>query len=73
MIDSQRLVSRDAAALVESSGPDRAAMWRTRETTYAHLGHETRDLGGRLGNGGPAAGHGCDSCEPQSNDSRQPT
>lgn len=58
VLESQRLVSGEAAALVESSDPDRAATWRTREATYAQLVHETRDLGGQLGNGGPAAGQG---------------
>jgi hypothetical protein len=58
VLDSQRLVTGNAATLVESTAPELAAKWRTREATYLRLVRGTRDLGGMLGNGGPAAGQG---------------
>jgi hypothetical protein len=58
VLDSQRIVSRAAAGLVEPSDPKRTAKWRVRESTYQRLIHETRDLGGELGNGGLSAGQG---------------
>lgn len=56
ILDSQRIVSRDAAALTESTRPDVAAMWKARAGIYLRLVRATRDLGGMLGDGGPAAG-----------------
>lgn len=56
ILDSQRIVSRDAAALAEAPRPAFVAEWEARATTYLRLIRATRDLGGMLGNGGPAAG-----------------
>lgn len=58
VLDSQRIVSRTAATLIEPTEPLLTAKWRAREATYGQLVHETRDLGGMLGRGGPAAGQG---------------
>jgi hypothetical protein len=58
VLDSQRIVSRAASGLTEPNDPQRAAKWRVRESTYHRLIHETRDLGGELGNGRLAAGQG---------------
>ena len=58
VLDSQRLVAGSAATLVDTTVPQLAAKWRTREATYLRLMRETRDLGGMIGNGGPAAGQG---------------
>lgn len=38
--------------------PALAARWERRGEVYGRLVHETRDLGGMVGNGGPAAGQG---------------
>lgn len=58
ILDSQRIVSRDAAVLLSGSQPDLAEAWRARAGTYLRLIRATRDIGGMLGNGGPAAGQG---------------
>ncbi|CUR58163.1 conserved hypothetical protein [metagenome] len=58
VLDSQRIVSRTAATLIEQTEPPLSAKWRARETTYGQLVHQTRDLGGMLGQGGHAAGQG---------------
>lgn len=58
ILDSQRIVSRDAAVLVSGSHPDLAEAWKARAGTYLRLIRATRDIGGMLGNGGPAAGQG---------------
>lgn len=58
ILDSQRIVSRDAAVLVSRSHPDLAENWKARAGTYLRLIRATRDIGGMLGNGGPAAGQG---------------
>jgi len=58
VLDSQRIVSRTAATLIEPTEPPLTARWRGREVTYGQLVNETRDLGGMLGHGGPAAGQG---------------
>lgn len=52
VLDSQRIVSRDATAL----DPSAAADWSRRASTYLRLIHATNDIGGMVGNGGPAAG-----------------
>lgn len=58
IIDSQRIVGREAAIRIGTAEPELAYRWRTRSGTYSRLVTETRDLGGVLGNGGLAAGHG---------------
>lgn len=56
ILDSQRIVARDAATLVARQDPALARIWRKRASTFLHLIHATRDFGGMVGNGGPAAG-----------------
>lgn len=56
ILDSQRIVSRDSATLASASAPDLAADWRTRASTYLRLIRATHDIGGMVGDGGPAAG-----------------
>ncbi len=56
ILDSQRIVARDAATLVAHQDPELARVWRKRASTLLHLIHATRDFGGMVGNGGPAAG-----------------
>lgn len=52
VLDSQRIVSRDAATF-----DTRAAMdWSRRASTYLRVIRATNDVGGMVGNGGPAAG-----------------
>lgn len=58
ILDSQRIVSRDAALLANATHPDLAAAWKARAGTYLRLIRATRDIGGMLGDGGPATGHG---------------
>jgi len=58
IIDSQRIVSLDAARRLSDSNPELAARWERRAETYGRLVHQTRDVGGLYGNGGPAAGQG---------------
>ena len=52
ILDSQRIVSRDAATLDPRASSD----WTDRSSTYLRLIHATNDIGGMVGNGGPAAG-----------------
>ncbi|MFT3871461.1 MAG: hypothetical protein QM714_02265 [Nocardioides sp.] len=58
VLDSQRIVSRETAHGLQPFDPTLAARWERRAETYGRLVHETRDLGGMVGNGGPAAGQG---------------
>lgn len=57
VMDSQRVVSHEAAARISDIEPDLAAKWTARKEVYVKLVGETRDLGGLLGRG-EAAGHG---------------
>jgi hypothetical protein len=52
VLDAQRIVSRDAATL----DPSASVGWSRRASTYLRLIHATHDIGGIVGNGGPAAG-----------------
>jgi hypothetical protein len=52
VLDAQRIVSRDAVTV----DPRSAADWAQRASTYLRLIHATHDIGGMVGNGGPAAG-----------------
>jgi len=52
VLDSQRIVSRDAATF----DPLAAMAWTRRASTYLRLIHATNDIGGTVGNGGSAAG-----------------
>ena len=58
VIDSQRIVSLETAQRVAGSDRPQAARWERRAETYEQLVHQTRDLGGLYGKGGPAAGQG---------------
>jgi len=58
VLDSQRIVSLEAARRLNDSHPEIAAHWRERSETYGRLVHQTRDVGGPYGNGGLAAGQG---------------
>ena len=55
VLDSQRIVAHETAARVGATAPALAARWETRAETYQALIHETRNVRGTLGNGGPAA------------------
>jgi len=57
VMDSQRVVSHEAAARITDAEPDLVAKWTARRETYVKLVGETRDLGGILGKAN-AAGHG---------------
>jgi hypothetical protein len=52
VLDSQRIVSRDAATFDPLAAPD----WSRRASTYLRLIRATNDIGGTVGDGGPAAG-----------------
>jgi hypothetical protein len=52
VLDSQRIVSRDAAHI----DPDASTGWSRRASTYLKLIQATHDIGGMIGNGGAAAG-----------------
>ena len=58
VLDSQRIVSLETAARLTGSDDPQAARWERRTETYERLVHQTRDLGGLYGKGGPAAGQG---------------
>ena len=58
VMDSQRIVSLEAARRLSDSNPELAARWERRAETYGRLVHQTRDVGGLYGKGGLAAGQG---------------
>lgn len=58
VMDSQRIVSLEAAGRLTDSSPELAARWQRRAETYGRLVHQTRDVGGLYGKGGLAAGQG---------------
>ena len=55
VLDSQRIVSHEAAGKVGAIAPLLMEKWEARTETFKTLIHETRNVRGRLGNGGPAA------------------
>jgi len=55
VLDSQRIVSQEAATRVRSNNPGLGGAWEARAETYKVLIHETRNVRGQVGNGGPAA------------------
>jgi hypothetical protein len=55
VVDSQRLLSRQLASLVEKVEPALHDTWTVRERTYVDLQHELRNIRGRIGTGGLAA------------------
>lgn len=58
VLDSQRVVSLEAARRLGDSDPALTARWERRAEVYGRLVHHTRDMGGTVGKGGPAAGQG---------------
>lgn len=56
IVDSQRQISTSLAPLAERIDGEYAARWLARGTTYAVIQQELRNIGGRLGHGGPAVG-----------------
>ncbi|CAN5844727.1 hypothetical protein BH20ACT6_BH20ACT6_22470 [soil metagenome] len=58
ILDSQRIVSHEAAIKAQEVAPVLAAKWEARAQTYLALVDETRDVRGLLGDGGPAAAQG---------------
>lgn len=58
ILDSQRIVSLEAARRLWDRNPELASRWERRGETYGRLVHQTRDIGGFYGKGGPAAGQG---------------
>ena len=58
VMDSQRIVSIEAARRLTDSNPELATRWQRRAETYGRLVHQTRDVGGLYGKGGLAAGQG---------------
>jgi hypothetical protein len=56
VLDSQRIVSHETAIRARSTDPELADKWEGRSRTYKAVIDETRNIRGRLGNGGPAAG-----------------
>lgn len=58
VLDSQRVVSYEAAQNAMSNAPSLAQEWARRTQTYTALVRATRNLGGLVGGGGEAAGQG---------------
>jgi hypothetical protein len=56
IVDSQRQISTVLAPLAERINGEYAARWVARGTTYAVIQQQLRNIGGRLGHGGPAVG-----------------
>jgi hypothetical protein len=54
IVDSQQRLSRRLAILAERTDAPRAAVWTARAATYSVLKQHLRNVGGRIGNGGPA-------------------
>ena len=55
IMDGQRILSHEAARRAPSVAPELIKKWLDREQTYKKLIDETRDVGGLVGGGGPAA------------------
>jgi hypothetical protein len=54
IVDSQQRLSRRLALMVERTDAGRAETWRARAASYVLLKQHLRNVGGRIGNGGPA-------------------
>jgi hypothetical protein len=54
IVDSQQRLSRRLALMVERTDAGRAETWRTRAASYSLLKQHLRNVGGRIGKGGPA-------------------
>ena len=58
ILDSQRIVSHEAATRIDTTLPALADKWNARAETFTALLHQTRNIRGLLGHGGPAAAQG---------------
>ena len=58
ILDSQHIVSHEAATRIGTTLPALADKWNARAETFAALLHQTRNIRGLLGDGGPAAAQG---------------
>lgn len=58
ILDSQRILSHEVATRVGTTLPALADKWDTRAETFTTLLHQTRNVRGLLGDGGPAAAQG---------------
>jgi hypothetical protein len=54
IVDSQQRLSRRLAILAERTDAPRAETWRVRAASYSQLKQHLRNVGGRIGKGGPA-------------------
>ncbi|HEV8528851.1 MAG TPA: hypothetical protein VGS60_15090 [Actinomycetes bacterium] len=54
-MDGQRILSLEAARRAPNVAPELIEKWLGREQTYKRLIDETRNVGGLVGSGGPAA------------------
>jgi len=55
VLDGQRILSHDAGRLASNVAPELSERWLEREKAYKRLVDETRNVGGLIGSGGPAA------------------
>lgn len=55
VLDGQRIVSHEAARRASQVAPELVERWVKREQTYQALTDEARNVGGLVGDGGPAA------------------
>ena len=58
ILDSQRIVSHEAATRIGTTLSALADKWNARAETFTALLHQTRNIRGLLGDGGPAAAQG---------------
>jgi hypothetical protein len=54
IVDSQQRLSRRLAPMVQRTDAGRAEKWRARAASYSLLKQHLRNVGGRIGKGGPA-------------------
>ncbi|HET8602966.1 MAG TPA: hypothetical protein VFM09_03500, partial [Marmoricola sp.] len=54
IVDSQQRLSHTLALMVERTDAGRSERWRARAASYSLLKQRLRDVGGRIGKGGPA-------------------
>lgn len=54
IVDSQQRLSRRLSPMVERTDAGRSETWRARAASYSRLKQHLRNVGGRIGKGGPA-------------------
>lgn len=54
IVDSQQRLSSRLGVMVERTDADRARAWQARAASYSLIKQHLRNVGGRIGNGGPA-------------------